>query len=109
MKKLVLVVCNTGHSSQMVAARLSSRLGEEYEFVPRGALARIPTEQELSNAKLVLTPFDEADFKVKMKGDELSEYYIGWMKFFNDNKGKKIIAYGKESFERLYKLIPEYC
>jgi hypothetical protein len=101
MKKLVLVVCNVGRSSQLVAARLGAKLGEKYEFLARGALATKPSEKELEDAQLILTPFDENEFREKMEGDKGSEYYEGWMGFFSQNRDRRIISYGRIGFERL--------
>jgi hypothetical protein len=108
-KKMILVVCNMGKSSQAVAANLSAKMGADYEFLPRGTMAAKPTEKELDEAILILTLFELEEFKTKMKGEENSAYYKAWVKFLEANKDRKTITYGKTSYNDLIDKIKYIC
>lgn len=121
MTRQILIVCNHGVASRYLAEELSRALEEriaedgeemeEFDFNPRGMLARTPTDEEIAEACAVLAPFTEKQFLALSNGMENDDVAC-WKRFFARarEEGKAVVAYydfGKSAFVEPRKLVEE--
>ena len=92
MMKTILVVCNHGNTSQMVSLELKRQM-EDCEFLARGALTKVPTDLEISNAAAIILPFDETYLARLESGNMVNSFFKLWVQFYKRIKGKPIFKY----------------
>ncbi|MFH0972329.1 MAG: hypothetical protein V1835_07260 [Candidatus Micrarchaeota archaeon] len=98
--KTVLVVCNHGNTSQDVGANLRREL-PDYLFLARGAIDRVPSDEEIKDAIAVVIPFSNERIE-KLKSMRIeNSFWAKWLEFLKRIEGKPIFKYfdsGKDDF-----------
>lgn len=90
--KIALIVCNHGNTSLTVSSKLRDEL-PDWKFLARGAIDKIPTDSEIKESSVIITPFsDERIAKLKSIKIENS-FWVKWVELFKRVEGKPILKY----------------
>lgn len=101
MKKII-VVCDHGNASRMVAHYLSRALGEmgqEAQVNACGIFARIPTDEEIKESDAVIVAFDEEQLEIIKKQGFQADYIESWKRFCAKVRGMGVNVYCYQDYK----------